>query len=476
MEEKDFSKGKKVLNDLREMRTVGELVDYIPMNIIQRIAFFILVIWLLTPIIVMVYGAFAVFPDDPYWITKLNQMNMMSINWYRILQQLGFLGCFMSLLVFLKSIYVNEEEMKGIKFYRNRLTVVSLFFMLVWSLLSFVFTANEIYALTNDLTETLIGGIFKREGILTYFALTGIFTCAYLVRSRHLVRWIIKINTLVASLQSILILLDIEGINKLFGLTEDSGVFLNINHAGYYLCMSAMCGTYLIISENQSRIRLIVHTIMFGLIVAALVINSSLGPYLASLCALISSLILTIWLNKRLLSRVVMVIAIFFLVTIIASLIDGSLLMALQIFGLELGKIAEGEIKPEMGSKRLELWQLGFKFIGERPLFGYGPVGLSYAYKEVLGSHNRPHNEFIEHAATIGIPGLIFYIIALFDYLRTFFVKRKKMESLGMGLMCIVIAYLVSSLLGVTMFHTSAFFFMFFGLSLGYFYNEDESS
>ncbi|NMB42776.1 MAG: hypothetical protein GX995_01425, partial [Clostridiales bacterium] len=47
---------------------------------------------------------------------------------------------------------------------------------------------------------------------------------------------------------------------------------------------------------------------------------------------------------------------------------------------------------------------------------------------------------------------------------------------LGMGLMCIVIAYLVSSLLGVTMFHTSAFFFMFFGLSLGYFYNEDESS
>jgi len=66
MEEKDFSKGKKVLNDLREMRTVGELVDYIPMNFIQRIAFFILVIWLLTPIIVMVYGAFAVLPDDPY--------------------------------------------------------------------------------------------------------------------------------------------------------------------------------------------------------------------------------------------------------------------------------------------------------------------------------------------------------------------------------------------------------------------------
>ena len=470
MEEKALSNRKRILNDLHEMKTVGELVDYIPIAIVQKIAFIILMTWSVSPIFVMGYGVSARLPDDANWLTKLNQMNIMSINWYRILQQLGFIGCLVGILILMKSVRDGKKESITFEEYiKDRIVPISLFLMLIWSVLSFAVSAGDIYSLTEDFNEVLIGGIFKREGILTYLAIAGIFSCGFIVRSKKQIRWIIKLNTIVAVIQSILILIDLNGINEFFGLTDGSGVFLNINHAGYYLSMSAMCGAYLAITEKKSKTKSAIYIIMFGLIAGALVSNSSLGPYLATLSALISSVILAVWLNKILLSRVITVIVVFFISTIIVSAIDGSLLVALQLFGIELGMIASGQVELDMGSNRLELWKLGVDFIVERPLFGYGPAGLTYAYKEVLGSHNRPHNEFIEHAATIGIPGLLFYVMALFNYLKKFYLNRNRVSTLSIGLLCIAISYLVSSLLGVTMFHTSAFFFMFSGLSIGQF-------
>jgi hypothetical protein len=57
--------------------------------------------------------------------------------------------------------------------------------------------------------------------------------------------------------------------------------------------------------------------------------------------------------------------------------------------------------------------------------------------------------------------------MALFIYLKDFVKNRKYVSTFGFALLSVVIAYLVSSLFGVTMYYTSPFFFMIFGLSVG---------
>ena len=390
MERKALSKWSKFFDDLHKVKTVGQLVDYIPSGIIEKIVFAILIIWTTTPTIILFYGISARLPDDPSWMNYLNQINVMSINWYVILLQLGFIGILLGILHFVKSVRKSRKDNINInKFFSNRTLITSLFLMLVWSIIAFFVNAYELSTLTDGLTETLLGKVYKRDGIVSYLAIAGIFSCAYMIRDKVYIIWILRTSALMTTLQSFLIIIDIKNINQFLGLTEDSGVFLNINHAGYYLCMGVMCTVYLILADSKTVFRLGLNYLMYAMIIAALVINSSLGPYLATVCALISCVILAIWLNRDLLSKITPILIVFVIVTFMANIVNGKLSSALLLFGLELKWIQEGEIAFEMGSNRVGLWKLALDFIKERPFFGYGPGGITYWYLDATGSHNR---------------------------------------------------------------------------------------
>ncbi len=465
MNNRTRGKKKKISEELQDIKTIGELIDYIPRQVIEKIAFLILILWTVTPIIVMGYGFFARINDAADWITQLNQMNKMTINWYRMLLQIGFIGGFLSIVAFLKSIRNARKADFDIKLYlKTRIIPISLLIMLIWTLLSYI--VNYIGAET---AVSLVGGDYKKEGLLTFFAFGGLFACAYLVRDKKYIRWILESQTVIAVILSLLHLINNESINKLFGLTVNSAVFLNKNHFAYYICMSAMCALFLFVSEEKSKIKLVIYLLMFALIIGSLSLNGSLGPYLASLCAIFSSIILGIWLSRKHLPRILIGLVVFIIVTILINLSKGHLYSDLQILGSEFYMIFGGDDLSAIGSGRGVLWRQGLDFIKDRPIFGCGPAALSDLYELALGRANRPHNEFIEYGATIGIPGLLFYVITLFIYLKEFFIKRRKVTTLGIGLLCIVIAYLVSSLAGTIMYHSGAFFFMFFGLSAGVF-------
>lgn len=455
-----------VSTNLKDIKTVGELMDYIPRQTIKKIAFVLLMFWTITPIVILGYGFFARINDAADWVTKLNQMNKMTISWYRMLLQISFLGGFLAIVAFAKSLRDARKADFNIKSYiRERFLPISLLLMLVWTFISYI-----VNYIGGETSVSLVGGDYKREGLLMYLAFVGMFSCAYLVRDEKYIKLLLKTQSLVALVLSLLHLINNESINKLFGLTENSAVFLNKNHYAYYICMSAMCALFLFVSEENSKIKQGISLIIFAIIVASLSLNGSLGPYIATASALISSLILGIWLSRKHLPKILVGLGVFILVTLVMNMSRGHLYSDLQILGNEFYMIFAGdEDLSGIGSGRWILWEEGINFIKERPIFGCGPAALSDLYEETLGMANRPHNEFIEYGAAIGIPGLIFYIIALFTYLKEFFVKRKSVTTLGLGLLCVVIAYLVSSLVGVKMYHSGAFFFMFFGLSAGIF-------
>lgn len=450
-----LGKIKKVRADISQMKKIGELIDYISVQGLEKLAFLILILWVLTPIIVLIPR---IFTDNPY---QSFLFFMQETIWSTMLQQLGLLGCIVGVITFTKSIRqakVNNNHFK--QYIIQNIFPLFLFLMLVWSVLSFMASDNRILSYYG--TEN------RMEGIKTYVAYCGIFSSGYVIRKTVLVQRLLTFFTGTATVLSILIVLNIETVNKMLDLTPNAAVFYNINHFGYYICVAIMCALLLFMVEKKSTPKLLFRLVIFAIMIAALVINKSFGPYLAVVVGLGCMMILIIWLNRLNVRRVLVAVAVFIVVSVGASLSDQHLFNDIWILGEDVSNILEdSEDRASAGSGRWPLWETGIRFITEKPWFGYGPDNLGEKYIEAGLKSDRPHNELIQFAASLGIPAMLFYILALVVHFSCYFKKRKQLSIAMMGILCAVITYLVSSMFGNTMYYTSPFFFMILGLSGG---------
>lgn len=437
------------------MTKVGELVEYIPMYLIEKLALPLLVIWTLSPIIIMFTNNSIQDVGQPLPIT------LKHIFWYQILQTIGFLGCILNIVIFSKSIMKAKKENLSVKQYFNEnLFLIFLFIMLIWSVFSCIASEN--------IDISLNGTLYRKEGIVTYFTYCGILGCGYVIRNKKFTKYILEVFTISAAVLSILMLINSKSLNEILGLTKHSAVFLQFNHFGYYLCMSIMCVLLLFQIEKKSTPRLIFRITLFSIIVAALVENGSLGPYLAVVAGLLCSVILTIWINKLLLKRTLLLVGVFIIVTIAMNIYNGHLYKDIWTLGGDVSKVMrESSDVDSAGTGRWILWRNGVRFISEKPVFGYGPDNLGEQYAKVNIGTDRAHNEIIQFAASLGIPAAVFYIIAMVNYFIGFLRIRKKVSTIEIGMFCTVVAYLVSSMFGNTMYYTSPFFFMLLGISSG---------
>lgn len=437
------------------MTKVSELIDYISIKSIEKVAVLLLIIWGVSPIIVMLSNNFIQDVEQPV-IVMFKQ-----VYWYAILQTIGFLGCILGIINFSKSILNSKIQKISTKQYiKNNAFQVFLLLMLIWSILSCLASDNVILSFN--------GTLYRKEGVVTYFTYYGIFCCGYLVRNKRFIHYILEFFTLSATILSLLMLINSKTLNDLFSLSVNSSVFCQFNHFAYYLCMSLMCTLLIFIVEKKSISKLVLRIAIFAIITAALVKNGSLGPYLAVIVGLISSVILAFWLDKKLLKRVVIIVIVFVSVTLIMNISNDHTYKDFKILRGDVSKIVEKSSDAEnAGTGRWILWVNGVRFISEKPIFGYGPDNLGEQYAKAKISTDRPHNEIIQFAASLGIPAAIFYIIALAVHFGVFFKHRNQIARLEIGILCTIIAYLASSMFGNTMYYTSPFFFMILGISGG---------
>jgi len=449
---------KYIYDDIHKMKKVSELIDYIPIKSIEKVATLLLVIWVLSPIIVMFSNCSMQDMEDLDFMFK---QIAITTSWYEILQTTGFLGCVLGIIIFSKSILKAKTQKISIKQYiKNNLMCIFLVLMLFWSIISCLASDN--------IDISFNGTLYRKEGLVTYFTYYGIFCCGYVVRNKRFIKYILEIFTLVATVLSILTLINSKVLNNFFGLTVNTAVFSQFNHFAYYLCMSLMCALLLFQTEKKSTLKLMFRLTIFAVITAGLVENGALGPYLAVIIGLLFSVILTIWLNKKLLKQTLIAVGIFISITVIMNISNDHTFSDFNTLKGDISKIAsEAPDVDSAGTGRWILWMNGLKFISEKPVLGYGPDNLGEQYAKVNISTDRPHNELIQFAASLGIPAAIFYIIAIASYFLVFLKLRKRASTLEIGMLCTVIAYLVSSMFGNTMYYTSPFFFMILGLSAG---------
>jgi O-antigen ligase len=197
-------------------------------------------------------------------------------------------------------------------------------------------------------------------------------------------------------------------------------------------------------------------------------VNGSFGPILAVIVGFLGAIVLFAFVRKEKLKRVAAALLIFLAVMGLTNLKTPRIENDVRIFSGDIKEVITNDEKAaKAGSGRWELWVAGVQFALERPVFGYGPDNLGPQYQKLDFDLDRPHNELIQFAASLGFPALMFYLLAMLGHLVRFLRSAKRLSPLLLGIFVAVGTYLVSSLFGNTMYYTTPYFFAVLGISAG---------
>lgn len=128
------------------------------------------------------------------------------------------------------------------------------------------------------------------------------------------------------------------------------------------------------------------------------------------------------------------------------------------------------------GSNRIEIWRITLKLIGKQPLLGCGtdnlrrgiimncPVDL-YQYIRHSGAViDKAHNEYLQIAATLGIPALLIYLIFLGSILRDK-IKFLFQNKVAFTFCLVIFSYLVQAFFNISTIGIAPLFWMILGLA-----------
>lgn len=402
-------------------------------------------------------------------IEKLSFINIIVfISFYFLLHFLKkYILGFSFSIIWLSFIYLNSffGFLNYIVFYyktrKNNKNIKILLFYIVWAFISCLFSTN--------IFNSFFGDSYRLEGFFTYVSYFFLFLNSSIILKKEYIFKILKLFSFLGVFLSVITLIShyfaINFYNDV-GFRPFVSIFFNENHSAYFFMMTYICSIflYIFLSERYKFIYLVFSIIILD----CLVLNSSLGPFLSCIVCLISLFVFLIIRKINLFSFLV-VILLFITVCFINSEVNVSnyngIMSDIKTFN---SSIRNNDLKSidKVGTNRVALWRYGLKFIGEKPIFGYGIETLyeQYSKYDIPDVSSRPHNEFIQIAAFMGIPALIFYLLFLLSIFIPILKNLKKCDEIIVIVAFICISYLASSFVGVSMFYTTPFLFIFLGL------------
>lgn len=244
-----------------------------------------------------------------------------------------------------------------------------------------------------------------------------------------------------------------------------SAIFANSNHFGYFICMAVMIGIgYFVYEEKKLAITGGVSAIL-NLIVLAL--NNTLGAQLAvGICVVGMTVVVVLFDrgNKKVLYKMLGTIAFFFLCVIGAIAVFSEVRASIMTFMADLGTILSGNATGSEGSGRMVIWKEGVEYVRQKPMFGHGCEGITLEMKEKLGIGDV-HSEPLTYAIYYGIPAMLFYLAGVVMVAVRYFKGRGVLPVTCRIAFLGVCVYFLSAFVGVAMFTTAPFFFVFMGMA-----------
>ena len=263
-------------------------------------------------------------------------------------------------------------------------------------------------------------------------------------------------------------------------------VFHNSNHYGYYLAMVLFTSGILFVIEEKIW-RRIVSLISMIVATIVLIINNTLGAYLAVSLSFVLFIIYSILSNRRkrgddektgsalvkhkgFLKKIfwpggwqcaILILVIFIGITVLMSRRYNTVGSSVSVMVGDVGDILSDPMENDKaGSGRWRLWKGAVRHIVEEPLLGFGVEGLLTQYE--IGT---PHNEILQYAEFFGVITTALYILAVWLVMWRVFRNFKKMSKSTMLCFFACFTYLASSFFGVAIYYTTPFVYIFLGLT-----------
>lgn len=376
--------------------------------------------------------------------------------WFSMILCLGFISLFSSFY----HIYHSKKNEKINK--KDFLPLILLSIFLIWTLITCL--------INGDIITTIFGDEYRKEGFITYIAYAGFLIDGILTKKKDRNIYF-KILVIITTILSLLTMFKCSFTN--FFLSESSeyqAIFHQFNHFGYLLLMSIVCNINLIINCNNKKERLF-YFITFLITSFTLMLNNTLGSYLAVLGGMFFLLIYYFFIKKEKLIILSIIICIFVGISFI-PVRKNDKGMAIQLYSNitdvfkinynNLSNKTEQQKVNALGTTRGYLWRQAINLIKKKPITGYG---LDNIRKKMYGN-DRPHNMVIQMAAYTGIPGMLLYvssiILIVFRTLKTI----RNIDSTIITSISVVIAYIVSSITSNSMYYTSLYYMIFLGFCI----------
>lgn len=385
--------------------------------------------------------------------------------WYQALLMLGFLMALVSALVIARRLDSTDPRvlMTADRIRRNLLPA-GLLLMLLWSFLSALLSGNW--------KICFLGDDYRQEGVLTYCLYAMVFLTALQLSEKHM-KWVAEVLCAACAVSGILVITGGKLIPGLFYLEQDlrAAMFHQYNHYGYFLAICFPVCFGLALQVRKAALPLSLPRLAeFWLICNAIAFNSVRGSFVAILVAL-AGWNLAVLTGHRSHWKELLVLDLVFALTILGLNTGSTLLERMDFLFREVEQVqqnlptaSDAEVSAaidNLGTERVLLWRLGIQFALEKPIFGYGPDNLGHLYSAVrYNLPDRPHNELIQFAASLGFPALIFYVTAIGSHVAAFFRRFRKLNLFHLALFASAGCYLVSSMLGNTMYYTTPYYIM----------------
>lgn len=448
-------------DELKKCKTIKEIYMIIGLDAFEKPAFILLCIWAMLP----VWSIWSHF----YWGIRTAFSDMRTgVIWNSYQNSVLFVGEFTLALAVLYLIGVLILDRRAF-FGRLKKSPwnVCLLAMLGWAVLSTVFS--------EDISRSLQGSAYRFEGILTYFFYASVFVLAQIVHDPRWKEIYYKIFCVCACIISVSVILQdagVPGVKDVLYIPLAS-VFFQFNHTGYYLCMSTLCTMGLLLFAKNVR-QVVLYAFAVFLQMYALLVNSTLGGYLGVFVGLVAfTSFVFVGCRKRehyrsIRTALFVAIGVFALTTALSyfDLIPTSSGQNMRVnFATmwdDTEKLASGN-GDSAGHGRVTLWKTGLAMLPIHPVLGFGPENMDKELQATIWN-DRIDNEVLQYAIYLGIPAALLYLAALFTLAFSRGASLPRLRPAAFVAAGCVFGYLLSSMLGNSMFYTAPYFWIFLGI------------
>lgn len=430
-----------------QAKTLGEFWQLVTWEDIDRVSVFPSLIVLTMPIFYLIFNSL---PGYRWSYEDLG-------DW--IFQMCTYTGILAILLIAAKWF----TDRSSLKIY-SRQNIISAGCFLAFFLLIFISTdVNGVsyYAYT--------GYSFHHETLVTYagYVLFFLFP-AGCIRTPKVKHFVICYAILTSMALGIAVLIDAFLIEiyplRIAWAGGYSAVFYNPNHYGYYLSFTILLSAGAAAWSERLAWR-IIGWISYAVQLVVLILNNTLGSYLAVFAGMILVCIMERIVRQKLSRRTILLFCSFFVISILVTLFNADILNSILEFGFDIRRLfGDDPDKLNAGTGRAILWYYTLIYISEKPLLGYGVEGIADRLSRDC-ELTRPHNVYMEFAAFFGVPAALCFITGIFHNFLNGLKQKLSLDIDTMTALAATFSFAFSALFGISIFYTTPYFFMLIGLS-----------